>query len=384
MSELTRVLIVDDTPRSLRVAEGILAAQGIEVYTAENGPDALAVAAAAELDVILLDVMMPGMDGFEVCRRLKADPATRGIPVVMLTALDQAEDRIAALDAGADDFLTKPVNKEELRARIRTLAQVRRLNRMAEQSTAARLRFMAGIAHDIRSPLMAMKIHLRLLKNPNITIEDVQSAAVELEAVHARLAGLAQQMTHYYKAQAGELILRQDTFDLTERVIAAARLVVPMAEQKHIALRLSDNPPQIALIADEVAVSQVIDNLLSNAVKYTPENGTVTVDLFRLAEGRYQLPPDHYPPMLTLPNDGVIIRISDNGIGIPRTSFDRVFREFDRMEEREYVYNQGGMGLGLPLTRRLVQLHGGEIWFTSEENAGSAFTVYLPAERIAG
>jgi two-component system cell cycle response regulator len=158
-----RLLIVDDEPRNVRLLEGMLYGEPYELIPAHSGAEALDLIGKNPPDLVLLDVMMPDINGFEVCKQIKSDPNRRMIPVVMVTALSDVKDRIEAMQAGADDFLSKPIDATELIVRVRSLVRVRQLYAEVERATAQRLAVMAGIAHDIRSPLNALMLSMELL-----------------------------------------------------------------------------------------------------------------------------------------------------------------------------------------------------------------------------
>jgi signal transduction histidine kinase len=371
-----RVLIVDDEPRNIRTVEGMLYGEKYELVGTLTGEEALEAIHQDPPDIVLLDAMLPGLDGFEVCQQIKSNPNYRAIPVVMVTALNEVGDRIKAMQAGADDFLSKPVDATELIVRVRSLLRVRQLFAEVERVTAERLRFMAGVAHDIRSPLASLVLNLEMLADR--VPEDEKSRLIwsRINNCVEMIRMLAEDTMHYYQLESGQYHLNLADYPLYDIVEAASAIAAPLAAEKEIEFRVSSVPEAVVTV-DRSAIIQVLLNLLTNAINYTPERGQVMLCLHDPAADSYQLPVNHYPPVLTLPNYGIVAEVIDNGRGIATEDADRIFREFDRTSSHNTAENNG-VGLGLPVSQRLVRLHGGEIWFTSEPGQGSTFAFFLP------
>jgi two-component system, sensor histidine kinase and response regulator len=372
------LLIVDDEPRNVRLLEGMLYSEPYELLTAHTGPEALDIIQQDPPDLVLLDVMMPGMNGFEVCKHIKSDPEHRMIPVVMVTALSDVSDRIEAMQAGADDFLTKPIDAAELIVRVRSLVRIRELYAEVERVTAQRLRVMAGIAHDIKSPLNALMLSMELLaeKLPQDAQLSALWANINTCVEHIRMLG--NDIMQYYQMEAGQFQLNYAHCELSFVIDSVMAVASPIANEKGINLTV-ESVPQLGLDMDQGAITQVLLNLLTNAVKYTNPGGDVKLRVYDLSCGDYTLPPHHYPPVLALPTTGIVAEITDTGRGISAEDFGRIFNEFDRIKSDEHDVE--GVGLGLAVSQRLVRLHGGEIWFTSAPGQGSTFSFFLPLER---
>ena len=373
------VLLVDDEPRNVRLLEGMLYAEPYELLAAHSGAQALETMAQTPPDLVLLDVMMPGMSGFEVCKRIKSDPAYRMIPVVMVTALSDVADRIEAMQAGADDFLSKPIDAAELIVRVRSLLRVRQLNAEVERVTAERLRVMAGIAHDIRSPLNALALSIELLSDKVPQEERLKPLWKNINTCVQQIRLLTNDLMNYYQTESGQFKLSLSQTNLPELINSAFVVAAPIAQEKSINLFV-DPVPDIDAEADQGALTQVILNLLTNAIKYTETGGKVMLTVHDLSANGYRLPVEHYPPMLTLPTRGIVVEIADTGRGIAPEDFSRVFTEFDRLSADDLE----GVGLGLAVSQRLIRQHGGEIWLTSQPGEGSTFAFFLPLKRTTG
>ncbi len=372
------LLIVDDEPRNVRLLEGMLYSEPYKLAVAHNGTKALDLIQQTPPDLVLLDVMMPGMSGFEVCKQIKSDPEHRMIPVVMVTALSDVSDRIEAMQAGADDFLTKPIDAAELIVRVRSLVRVRQLYSEVERVTAQRLRVMAGIAHDIRSPLNALILSMELLADRLPKDEQLTPLWANITTCVEHIRMLSNDIMQYYQMEAGQFQLNYSRCDLSFVTDSAVAVATPIANEKGINFTV-EPAPQIALEMDQGAITQVLLNLLTNAIKYTEPGGDVRLRIYDLSRGDYTLPPHQYPPVLALPSVGIIVAISDTGRGISPDDFSRIFNEFDRIKTENDTTE--GVGLGLAVSQRLIRLHGGEIWFTSTPGHGSTFSFFLPLER---
>jgi signal transduction histidine kinase len=372
---LPKVLLVDDDERNLRLLKGILFTEPYKILMATSGNEALDQARAHHPSLILLDIMMPGLSGFDVCQQLKSSPETRMIPVVMVTALNEVSDRVQAMEAGADDFLSKPVDATELIVRVRSLIRMYQLHTAVEYMTAERLRFMAGVAHDIRSPLNALMLSLDSLSEKVPQTAQTERLLGRINTCIDHIQILAEDIMNYYKIEAGQLELDLHPHSVPEVVEDVLSIAMPIAQEKGLAFEIAPMP-DITQLMDKNAITQVLLNLLTNAVKYTNPPGTITLRVYDLSQTAYHIPGNHYPPLLTLPINGVVFEVCDTGQGIAPADYERIFREFDRLKTP--FAETEGIGLGLAVSQRLVRLHDGELWFTSEVAKGTCFALFLP------
>jgi two-component system, sensor histidine kinase and response regulator len=370
-----RILVVDDTAANVRLLSGILQIAGYTVETAGNGPDALPVCERNPPDVVLLDVMMPDMDGFEVCRRIKAtDPF---LPVVMVTALQDTADRVRALEAGADDFLTKPVDEVEVLARVRTLVRARRQHRELEtayfdlrRAESLRDSLSAMLVHDLRTPLTGIIGPLEtLIADPAAPLSAIQKEMLNIcRNSSYQLLGMVNDLLDVNKMEAGEIALERAELLPEEAAGEALALVQTLADQKDIRVERDIAPDLPRLNADRDLLRRILVNLLGNALKFTPRDGTVTLSLHREEQESGE--------------PSVVFTVRDTGEGIPRESFTRIFEKFGQVESRKEGRKMS-TGLGLTFCKMAVEAHGGHIWVESELGQGSAFFVSLPAESPA-
>jgi len=375
------VLIVDDLPANTRLMSGILKISGYDVMTASNGPDALAMLhGEAEVpctpDVVLLDVMMPGMDGFEVCRRIRAHPDTAFLPVVMVTALQEASDRISALEAGADDFLAKPVDDVEVVARVKSLVRIKRQREELERAynevthaEALRDNLAAMLVHDLRTPLTTIISPLEMLLAGHLgPVDPVQEEIVGICMRSAnRLLGLVNELLDVHKMESGEMDLECRPVPPASLVENAIEQISPTRLDAGLKVEQNVDPTLPAIYVDSDLITRVLINLLGNAVKFTPQNGDISIDVQIHDAGSEE------PSML--------FAITDTGPGVPLEDQERIFTKFGQLETHK-TQRAISTGLGLTFCKLAVEAHGGRIWVESEGNHGSSFRFVVPIKAI--
>jgi signal transduction histidine kinase len=376
------VLVVDDEPRNVDVLRSFLELEGLRVVSAEDGEGALAAVAEQRPDLVLLDVMMPAPDGYEVCRRLKADPATAYIPVVILTALRGTVERTRGAAAGADEFLSKPFDHVELLARVRALLRSKRLydqllasNAVLEQRVAERttelaqaldkLRGMdrlksdiiANVSHELRTPLLHMKGYIDLLAQGAmgaLTPKQAEGLAVAQEALE-RLEGVVDDIVDFNSLHEKHLALEPVYLaDVCRNVIHAAT-----SERRRARVNLTLAPEVPQVMADRVALTRVLRHLLDNAIKFGPPHQVVQL----------QVEPA---------GDRVRVTVRDRGPGLAPEDLARVFDVFYQ-GDGSATRKAGGLGLGLALVKKLLEAHGAEIQVESAPGRGSSFWFELAA-----
>jgi len=279
MAHKDTVLIVDDEPSARDTLEALLWQENYELAFAANGQEALARlnALSPTPDVILLDVMMPGMDGFEVCRQIKGDARWRHIPVILITALDSREDLVRGLDAGADEFLSKPVNGLELRARVRSMLRIKRQFDALEATMRLREDLSHMIVHDMKSPLTVIWMNVFAMKGRVADPRDLERLnAIEAEA--RRLDSFLNDILTLAKMQESRLIVNPSPVDVNRMVQAVMETYDAVAQSQNINL-VAEVPEEGSRLVplDASLFRRVLDNLLSNALKFSPPESTVTL-----------------------------------------------------------------------------------------------------------
>ncbi len=354
-------------------------------------PEALERVADRRPDVVLLDVMMPGMSGFEVCRRIRADPETATLPIVMVTALQEMADRVQALEAGADDFLAKPVDDVEVVARVRSLVRVKRQRDALDQAysdlkkvESMRDSLTAMLVHDLRTPLTTILGPLEMLQTGQFgQLDDTQREIIAMSTRSGyRLLGLVNELLDVSKMEGGEMTLRRALVDLPPVVDAALEQVARL-NQSDAADVQCDLPPDLPPVqADEDLLCRVLINLVGNALKFTSANGIVHLSAERCEVGPERLmpAPEGSTAEGSNPNEpraAMIINVRDTGEGIPPEDQERIFEKFGQVESRKAGHKMS-TGLGLAFCRLAVEAHGGRIWVESTLSEGSNFRFTLP------
>jgi signal transduction histidine kinase len=360
------MLVVDDDPRSRKLLEGYLLAADYRVDTAADGPTALTLARKEIPDVILLDVMMPVMTGYEVCKQLKADPRTRLCQVMLVTALDSTPDRVEGLDTGADDFVSKPVRREEFLAKVRALLRVRRLllelEDAREELTARNeelqlKRVLAQtLVHDLKSPLSAILGNLDLLALRGTN--ELQYLVQRSKQGAVRMLKMILNLLDVEGLEEGQLtptLERVDAADVARETLAEAGVA---ADQKQIRLELQAAQP-VWVDADTALLRRVVDNLLSNAITHAPKGTCVSLGV-------------------GLREEGVELWVADEGPGVPEEHRDRIFEKYAQiqMQDKGVSVNRG---LGLTFCSLAIEAHGGTIWVEQGSGGGACFRALLPA-----
>jgi signal transduction histidine kinase len=404
MNEQNTILIVDDTAAGRKVLERLLSRAGYRIAVADNGVQALGRAAELMPDLILLDVRMPGMDGFEVCRRLRADARLSEVPIMFVTALGDRESRLLGIEAGADDFVTKPLDQIELQARVRGILRLNRYRRLlmervqrqqAEEGITRREhelallkeaeqikdRFVSTVSHELRTPLSVITLLIGNLDTLYPGLDDDQRRQMirDIRSQTRTLNELVASVLEIARIDAGRLATERRPVDLAVLVREETEKQQPLAQKKGHILSVV-GAETLAVAGSEVQLRQVVRNLLNNAIKYTPDGGRIVWECCAyMAAGAAPTTPDverNWPGRAALPLGGwAALRVCDTGIGIAQEDLLQVFERFYRVETQDTI---GGTGLGLSIAQELAQAHGGRIGAASEMHVGSVFAVYLP------
>ena len=355
------VLVVDDEPMNRSLIRATLASF-CEVLEAVSGAAALAVLGERTVDLVLLDVMMPEMNGYEACKLIKAQ-AHEFLPVLLVTALGDQGDRNRGLEAGADDFLTKPVDRRELLLRTRAFLRLRDQDKVIRRQLAELQRLQAAkddmvalLVHDLRSPLAGILAHLQLLAEDvtGRSAADVQQATRAAETALSRL----EETLQVRLIEEGELTIHRERVALEPLVRESVATLESIARRRNVRLsRRVDGEPLASI--DQGLVRRSLENLLSNALKYTPGGGDVAVSV-------------------QASSAQVTIEVADRGPGIPDDQKQGLFEKFGSVEQKQGGRRKG-IGLGLYLVKLVAQGHGGAVSVGDRPGGGSVFRLTLGA-----
>lgn len=362
----SKILLVDDNPVNLGVLFDYLTSLGFTVLIAQNGKMAFQILEADLPDIILLDVKMPGMDGFEVCRRLKQHDETKDIPVIFMTALSETADKISGFEVGGVDYITKPFQQEEVLARVKahlTICQLQQdlqqKNQALEEANASKDKFFSIIAHDLRSPFTGLLGITDILAQEidNYSKDNIKKMLLKLKSSAERLFKLLENLLTWSRIQRGTLEHCPQQLPLHDMVAHNIMLFASTADQKQISLQNTVNDGEL-VYADAEMLDTILRNLLSNGIKFTPQGGTITI-----ASDQAE--------------DHVLISVTDTGIGIREDMIADLFR-IDVKYQRRGTDGETGTGLGLVLCKELVEQNGGTIRIESQKGKGTTFQFILP------
>jgi two-component system sensor histidine kinase/response regulator len=345
-----KILIVDDDRLNIRVLGGILKSDGYVLAEADSGERALEVYSSFRPDLVLLDVIMPGIDGFETCRRLKREHGDKSAPVIFITAKNETDDVVEGLGAGGVDYLPKPFKPKEVLARIRSHLQNQILSEqrkmLVEQlskANAAKNRFLGMAAHDLRNPLASIRGIAEFMREG--AVGPLTPEQIELvDTIHA-----------------GELKLSLEIYNFGDLIAKSVSMINREAVKKKTHVTFEAPPEPVKLTIDPAKMRQVVDNLVSNAVKYSPPGSTI----------RTFVTPNPA-------NRTCSFSVRDQGPGIPDDERDKLFKDFSRLSSKP-TGGEKSTGLGLAICRKIVEAHHGNIVVENLPERGCEFRVTIPA-----
>lgn len=369
MDELKQatILVVDDTPANLKLLETTLTAQGYRVLTSPRGELALKVAERSHPDLILLDINMPGMNGFEVCAELKKSEGLQDIPVLFISAYTDVEDKVKAFDAGGVDYVSKPFQEKEVLARVDTHLRLNRQRleleanyKRVNELTALRENLTHMIVHDLRSPLSAVSMTLSLMggKFRSELPENIAELVGNASSSVARMVEMIGSMLDLDRLEAGEMPVQFEEILLSTVLDEVLAMFDGLYD--HLSFETKIPEPETGTRCDRNLIHRVFVNLLANAVRFSPRNGTIRV-IIQAGDGE------------------TVVSVADQGPGIPEEAFGAIFDKFGQAEQAKSLHSSG---IGLAFCKLAVEAHGGRIWVESELEKGSQFNFTIPGRRI--
>jgi two-component system sensor histidine kinase/response regulator len=365
-----RILAVDDDRINLRIIGGILRHEGYEIAEATSGEQALEVYAEVHPNLVLLDVMMPGIDGFATCRTLKTSYGDKCAPVIFVTAKSEADDVVTGFEAGGVDYLTKPFRPKEVVARIRThlsnqqlVEQQKLLVEQLSKANAAKDRFLGMCAHDLRNPLSSIRGLAELMVEDAIGPLSTEQKEI-VQTIHGASQSMLQlvnELLDVATIEAGHLKLAKEPTSVVEIVERSVHLSNIEAAKKNTRIEMVKLSTDPMVDVDRNKIRQVVDNLISNAVKYSPRGSVITVLIHADATGA-----------------GFAVR--DSGPGIPESERHKLFKDYGRLSSVP-TGGEKSTGLGLAISRKIVEAHDGTIGVENIPGRGAEFVVRLPLSK---
>ncbi|HXA14217.1 MAG TPA: hybrid sensor histidine kinase/response regulator [Opitutaceae bacterium] len=365
-----KILIVDDDRLNLRILTGILRPDGYTLAEADSGERALEVYAEFRPDLVLLDVVLPGINGFETCRILHQTYGVETSPVIFITAKSESDDVVEGLAAGGIDYLPKPFRPKEALARIRThmhnrllVEQQRLLVEQLNKADAAKNKFLGMAAHDLRNPLASIRGLAEFMLEG--TVGTLSADQIDLiKTIHVasqQMLQLVNELLDVAVIESGELKIVLEPSNLDDLINKAVYLANIEAEKKKTHISFNPRSPALIVKIDPAKMKQVVENLLSNAVKYSPPGSQIAIDL-------------------VADDNGCGFAVRDQGPGIPDDERDKLFKDFGRLSARP-TGGEKSVGLGLAICRKIVEAHGGTITAENLPNParGCEFRVILSA-----
>jgi len=373
------VLVVDDNPTNLSVLVNLLRDVGLRVLVATDGESAIDQTQYVKPDLILLDVMMPGIDGFETCQRLKANAETSKIPIIFMTALSETVDKVRGLSLGAVDYVTKPFEHEEVLVRIRTHLTIAKQRQTIElqnfdlqteisdrkRAEEALTIFLHAVSHDLRNPVTGL---LMVLDNLSQTATSLDANIVlprsTLERMRQsgdRQLALINSLLESHVNDVHGLIIHPQPAMITDIIQAAIADLQPLSEKEETEINLQISPNLPLVLTDATHICRVFQNLISNAIKHNPPNLKLIISAELNSENM------------------MLCEVADNGVGMTSEQSEHLFELYVQGKTQNQLNRRSlSLGLGLYICRQIVQAHGGVIGVTGEVNVGSRFWFTLP------
>lgn len=362
--EKYRILVVDDSPLSIELIFELLKDSGYYMDSADNGQTAFEKLENESFDLVLLDVMMPRLNGYELCRKIKETPKLSSIPVIFITAKNDNTYIIQGFEAGAVDYVTKPFNTKELMMRVKTHIELVRSRKdlevaidKAEESSRIKGEFLANMSHEIRTPLYGITGMIDLLKTTELSTQQDEFVEI-MQSSASTLLKLINDILDFSKIESGELTFESTPFSFGKNLYQTVNLLKPEADKKGLSLNYqSDEKIPVTLVGDPARINQVLLNLGSNAIKFTNSGGVRINASLSGKDKDYVI---------------VLFEVIDTGIGISEENMDKLFRTFTQVDQSTTRVH-GGTGLGLVICKRLTMLMDGKIGVESELGKGSRF-----------
>lgn len=352
----SRLLVVDDQPENYDVIETLLLKENYELHYSGNPHRVIMRLRPNRFDLVLMDVMMPELDGIELCKQIRNCPEINYLPIIMVTSLSDKSDLSKCLEAGADDFITKPVNGLELRARVQSMLRIKKQHDHIQSMLNLRAEMTNAIVHDLRNPITAILLASGGLEEMSLPEPAVKKNRRIISATE-RLRNLVDDILVLSKIESGKLTLQQESIDLLGVVTRVIDDLQSIAQSKQIQIT-PHLEPDICVQGDPQLLRRTIDNLVANSIKFSPYNSEVTIHTHK-------------------DDQNVCITVTDRGSGVPPAKRQIIWQKYESMQISKDV---PAIGLGLSFCKTVVGAHGGKIELHDNHPNGSIFKVVLPVK----
>jgi two-component system sensor histidine kinase/response regulator len=374
MQAREKILVVDQDPDTSRAIVTVLTTAGFDAVAIPNGPEALMFAEGSGVDLVVVDIMLDGRAGLNLCEALRRTESTADVPVLFISAAGDNKAQRIAIEAGGDDFLSKPIHRGELLLRIRSLLQFRRMQRelarknellMEQRDALLRLQQQKEelteiVVHDLKNPLAAIASNAAYLTLATEMNEDVRDCSNAISRAAENMLRMVHNLLDVSRAEDAGLSLQLDQLDLVAMAGRATELMSRRAEERRITLVAVAGQPQLLIQADNDLLRRVLENLLDNAIRYTPSGGRVEVRVRAL-------------------EDQAQIEVADGGPGIPEEERARIFEKYAQLERKvDKAQQRFGRGIGLAFVKMVVDAHRGQISVLDNAPRGACFQIALP------
>jgi two-component system, sensor histidine kinase and response regulator len=368
-----KILVVDQDPSTSRAILIVLSSAGFDAEEAKDMQSAQEVALRG-VDLVVIDLMLEGRAGVSLCEALRREEATKDVPVLFISAAGDNQAQRAAIEAGGDDFLSKPIHRGELLLRIRSLLQFRRMQRelanknqllMEQRDALLRLQRQKEelteiVVHDLKNPLAAIAANAAFLNMAGEMNEDTRECAGAIARAADNMLRMVHDILDVSRAEEAGLNLKLEQIDLSELAGRAAGLMARRAEERRVSLALENTASGLSLRADPDLMRRVIENLLDNAIRYTPSGGQVALTLADLGQA-------------------LSLSVADGGPGIPEHERARIFEKYAQLERKDdKAQKRFGRGIGLSFVKMVVDAHGGQIRVLDNPPRGARFELIFP------
>ena len=370
--ETYSILIIDDEVSNVDALAAVLGHEGYTMFRATSGEEGLGILEREKIDLVLLDILMPGLDGFETLSRIRVHKKTKDLPVIFLTGF--MRDPLSmerGFNLGVNEYLVKPIDTNELIVRVKSILRMTVAEKKVMQLQSD---FFSMLVHDLRGPLTAVRAFTQLMmEEKNLSEQDKDEMLQTIEKASEQMLDLINDILDLSKLESEYVSLNKHPTDLTGMIDHTLLQMKPLALKKSITFAKDYEADGVSVVADESKIEQVMDNLLMNSMKFTGERGEIVVTV---RSARYN---DHTLKNAGVERPSVVVRVKDNGIGIPAKEIPFIFDKYRQIVTSAVVAGKG-TGLGLAICKNIVEAHGGKIWVESQEHVGSSFYFSLPLE----